>query len=168
MKGRSLSLFLILTSIISLLTSCKDEAKEFVHCEMTLVLDESFSEEESESFDLLLSNGDIVVSLIRISFEAGYGQGISDTYTAKGFAAFFLNKSGKEATLCEEGSVPYYVYTESTEDGAEISYTVSFYRSFNAYFVVTYAVAKENESELSDEILGYLRSAYFNDAPVID
>ena len=171
MKERILSLFLILTFIISLLTSCGDseiEEKEFVHCEMTLVLDDSFEAEESENFDLIISNGDIAISLIRISFEAGYGQGISDTFTAKGFAAFFLYNSGKDAELSEHGSVPYYVYSEKSENGGEVSYTVTFYRSLNAYFVVTYAVSKEDYESHSDKIFEYSSKVYFNDAPTVD
>ena len=75
MKGKLLIFFLILTFSFSILVSCSD-TEEFTHCELTLVLDKSFREEESEEYDLLLSNGEAVVSLTRISFEAGFDSGI--------------------------------------------------------------------------------------------
>lgn len=167
MKERFLCVFLILTLVAAVFVSCKDtDTKEFTHCELTLVLDEDFQTEESDDFDLLLSNGDVAVSLIRISFEAGFNQGISDTYTAKGFAAFFMTKSEKNAELLMFGDVPYYTYTETAGE-SEIFYTVTFYRSYNAYFVVAYATALENRDILSEKFLEYADNAYFNDAPQI-
>lgn len=165
MKGRILSLFLILTLIFTCLVSCSD-VREFTHCELTLVLDKSFEEEESDDFDLLLTNGDVAVSLIRITFEAGFNQGISDTYTAKGFAAFFMNKSGKSEEIYEYGDVPYYTYTETSGD-REIFYTVTFYRSFNAYFIVAYATGAKYKDGYPEQFLEYALNAYFNDAPDI-
>ena len=170
MKGRFLSLFLILTLLAASLLSCKDSVaeKEFSHCELTLVLDGSFSEERSEDFDMLVTNGDIAVSLIRISFEAGFSQGISDTYTAKNFAAFFMNKSEKSDNLLMHGDVPYYTYTESISGTEPVFYTVTFYRSHHAYFVVAYAVAEKNKSKFEAKVLQYAEAAYFNDAPIIN
>ena len=169
MKGRFLSLFLIFALSVCLLASCGDSDKkaEFTHCELTLVLDKSFEEEPSEDFDMLVSNGDVAVSLLRISFEAGFKQGISDTYTAKGFAAFFMNKSEKSDTLLMRDDVPYYTYTESVGE-REIFYTVTFYRSFDAYFMVAYAIDEKNKDELSEKILEYAEAAYFNNAPQIN
>lgn len=166
MKGKVLILFLILTFSFFALVSCSD-TKEFTHCELTLVLDKSFQEQESEEFDLLLSNGDAVISLTRISFEAGFDSGIPDTLTPKGFAAFFMNKSGKSDELLMRGELPYYTYNESV-NGSDIFYTVTFYRSYNAYFIVAYATPLQNKNELSEKFLWYAENAYFNDAPEIN
>jgi len=166
-RGRLISFILTLTLVFCFLVSCGTDPKEFTHCELTLVLDESFKEEKSESFDLFLSNGDVAISLLRISFQAGFEQGIIDTYTAKGFAAFFMHKSEKSEELLMYGDVPYYTYTE-TSSGSDIFYTVTFYRSFNAYFVVAYAANEENKEEYRDKFLEYADKAYFNDAPQIE
>ena len=66
MKGRFLSLFLILSFIFCLFISCGDNgnAGEFTHCELTLVLDEGFSEEESRlTHTFLPFFNDIAVTL---------------------------------------------------------------------------------------------------------
>lgn len=168
MKGRILSVLLIFALSLCFLASCGEGKKaEFNHCELTLVLDKGYEQEKSEDFDLLLSNGDVAVSLLRISFEAGFQQGIPDTYTAKGFAAFFMNKSEKSDTLLMRGDVPYYTYTEDVGD-REIFYTVTFYRSFDAYFMVAYATDEKNKGELSEKFLEYAEAAYFNNAPEIN
>ena len=151
---------------ITLIPSCSDK-NEFSHCELTLVLEDGFSEIESSDFDLLLSNGDVAVSVNRISFAAGFNQGISDTYTAKGFAAFFMHQSKKSDELFMYGDVPYYTYTEKGEN-KELFYTVTFYRSKNAYFTVAYATDVQNKDLWSSKFLEFAENAYFNDASEIN
>ena len=121
---------------ITLIPSCSDK-NEFSHCELTLVLEDGFSEIESSDFDLLLSNGDVAVSVNRISFAAGFNQGISDTYTEKG-------------------------------ENKELFYTVTFYRSKNAYFTVAYATDVQNKDLWSSKFLEFAENAYFNDASEIN
>ena len=167
MKRKILSLFSMLALLFSLVSCGDPDPKEFTHCELTLLLDDSFEAEESEDFDLFLSNGAVAVSLIRLSFSAAFDQGILDTYTPKGFAAFFMHKSEKSDDLYMHGEVPYYNYTENIS-GRDIYYTVTFYRSYNAYFIVAYAVDEKNKDELSAQILQYAENAYFNDGPKVN
>ena len=162
---RATFLFLILTAIALMLSACS-ESYEFTHCELTLILEEGFEEKESDNYDLLVSNGEAVVSLNRISLDTSFESGISDTYTAKGFAAFFMNKSGKSDELLMRGDVPYYTYTEKVGE-REIFYTVTFYRSYNAYFTVAYATGAEMKEDYSEKFLIFAERAYFNDAPEI-
>ena len=165
MKGRILILFLILTLCFQMLVSCSDE-KEFTYCELVLTLDDSFEEENDENSNFTLSNGEIVVDVIRISLDASLDVGISPTYTPRGFAAFFMNKSGKSDELLMRGDIPYYTYVEET-NGRELFYTVTFYRSMHAYFAVAYATAAENREAYAERFLEYADSVYFNDAPEI-
>ena len=162
MKIRITAFFLICLILISQLIGCSD-SKSFSHCELTLVLDKDFSREESEEFDLLLSNGELVLGVNRISFAAGLNQGISDTYTDKGFAAFFMHESGKSENLLMHGSIPYYTYTENGE-GSDYFYTVTFYRSKHAYFTVAYVTESDKKELWSERILKFAEAAYFNDA----
>ena len=163
MKRRIVSIFSIILLTALLFCSCKDSGGVFTHAELTLVLDGSFEEKESEDFDLLLSNGTVAVSVTRLSFVAAFNQGISDTYTAKGFGAFFMHQSGKSDEIFVEGDVPYYTYTEKTEKN-ELFYTVTFYRSKNAYFIVSYVTPAENGEEYLQAFLNFAKAAYFNDS----
>ena len=165
MKRRIASVLLILALSLGFLISCDDE-NEFTHCELTLVLDDSFAEEESEDFDLLVSNGEVAVSLIRISFDAALKEGIPDTYLPDVFARFFMIKSERGDEVKLYGDVPYYTYTEKV-NGRDLFYTVTFYRSYNAYFVVAYATPLEYKDKYSQKFLEYAALAYFNDAPLI-
>ena len=165
MKGRILILFLILTLCFQTLVSCTDE-KEFTYCEMVFTLDDGFEEESDEDFNFILNNGEIVVSVVRVSLDACLEIGISPTYTPRGFAAFFMNKSGKSDELLMRGDIPYYTYVEET-NGREVFYTVTFYRSLHAYFAVAYATEADNREEFAERFLEYADLVYFNDAPDI-
>lgn len=168
MKRRRISLFLILTLLLTLIVSCgeREEGGKFTHAELTMVLDESFSREDSSDFDLLISNGELAISVMRLSFDICEDQGISQTYTPRGFAAFFMTKSEKSDELLTYGDTPYYVYTENVS-GSELFYTVTFYRTMNAYFVITYATPVEYKADYEQKIFEYASALYFNDAPNI-
>ena len=147
------------------LVSCSRE-KEFSHCELTLVLDDSFEEKESEEYDLLLTDGEVVISITRISFVVSPSMGFPETDTSKGFAANYMHRTEGSDELLTYGDVPYYTYTEEYE-GAQFFHTYTFYRSYQAYFVVAYSVRGENGEASLDRFLEYADAAYFNDAPVI-
>ena len=166
MKRRIFFLFLIFAFTFSSLVSCTRE-KEFTHCELTMALDNSFTEEESDEYDLLLTDGEVIISVTRISFVAALESGIYDTYTAEEFARFFMYQSKKSDSLFLQQEIPYYTYTEDYK-GSEFFHMLTFYRSYSAYFIVGYSVMGEGSDGYIDKFLEYADSAYFNDAPSIN
>ena len=161
MIGRFLTL-LILMGILLGSVSCGSSPVTYSHCELSVTVDPDYEKRESEDFDLLISNGETAIGVFRISFLAALDQGISDTYTAKGFAAYCMNKTGKSDTLLMRGDVPYYTYVEHRTSG-DVYYTVSYFRSMHAYFEVAFASAESD----CDEIFDIIDGIYFNDAPEI-
>ena len=166
MIKRTVSLFLMLITVATLLVSCSDE-RDFTHCEITLTLPKDFKERESENFDLLISNGEATVGVSRITFIAGFNQGIPETYTAKQFASFFMYHSGKSKELYNYGGVPYYSYTE--ESGAKTLYCLAtFYRTRYAYIYVLYSTDASKESEWRESFLKCAATAVFDYSEVED
>ena len=130
--------------------------KSFNHCELYLNLPGDFEVTEgSESFDLVLSNGTASVAVARISFIAGYNQGIPDTLTAKAFADFFMIQSGIESTVHVRETIPYYSYKQSTGN-VEYYCLASFYRTMYAYFIVLYSVKADLEEEWRESFMSYM------------
>ena len=166
MKRRIFFLFLLVAFTLLSLVSCTRE-KEFTHCELTMVLDKSFTEEESEEYDLLLTDGEVIISVIRLSFVAALESGIYDTYTAEEFARFFMYQAGKDSDLLIRGGIPYYTYTEEY-NGSSFFHTLTFYRSYNAYFIVGYSISGDKSDSHIDRFLEYSEGVYFNDAPSIN
>ncbi len=165
MKRRIFFLFLIFAFLLCSLASCSRE-KEFTHCELTLVLDSSFEEKTSEEYDILLTDGEIAVSITRISFVIAPTMGFPETDTAKGFAANYMHRTEGSDTLLTYEGIPYYTYTEEYE-GETFFHTFTFYRSYQAYFIVSYSVRGKDGQRQLDRILEYADAAYFNDAPDI-
>ena len=165
MKRRIFFLFLVFAFLLCSLVSCTRE-KEFTHCELTLVLDSSFEEKKSEEYDLLLTDGEIAVSITRISFVIAPTMGFPETDTAKGFAANYMHRTESSDELLTYGNIPYYTYTEEY-DGETFFHTFTFYRSYQAYFIVGYSVRGNGTGSYLNKFLKYADAAYFNDAPNI-
>jgi hypothetical protein len=127
MKRFSL-VFLSLILCVSL-ASCQQEL--YGHCELSLNLSEEYKITESEGFDKTFTNGTYVVGILRISFNAGFNQGIPETLSAREFAKFWQNKLGVNYDIHNDRVTPYYTYDK---DG--YFYISGFYRSKYAYFVV--------------------------------
>lgn len=159
MRKRGFSLVSLLL-ILSLLFSCSDE-RSFNHCELYITLPEDFEDVgSSDSFDLLLSNGEVSVGIARISFTAGYNQGIPDTLTDKAFGEFFIKQSGKSLTVYTYGGVPYVSYTE-IQDGEPYYCLASFYRSLHAYFFILYSTDGALEDKWREDFLKFATGVSF-------
>ena len=131
------------------LFSCGDY---YGHCELVLPLDKEYQAVESEGFDKSYTNGVYAVGIVRISFEAGFNQGIPETMSARELARFWKTQTGKDAVIETDGTTPYYTYEL---DG--YFYLSGFYRSPYAYFVVLMSApiavsesAKQDFTEILD------------------
>lgn len=163
---RAISLILVLAALAALLVSCSDE-RDFTHCELTLTLPKDFEERKSDNFDLLVTNGEATVGILRITFNAAFNQGIPETFTAKQFASFFMYNSKKEAELYTFDGVPYYSYIESS-GSKSLFCLATFYRTQYAYIYVLYSTEKSKESEWRENFLSYAVSASFDYSTVED
>ena len=158
MVKKILTVFLII-SLAFTVVSC-DKEKVFGHAELTIALTDDFSEIEAESFDAAYSNGESVVGIYRISFAAGFNQGIPDFLTAREFASFYMKASGRNVEIKEAHNVPYYEYTEEQE-GLMNSYLASFFRSKYAYFVILFATSEALYRDLAAEFLDFADTVIF-------
>ena len=151
---------------ISLTLSCVSCAERKVRCsyaELALDLPRSFEPYLAEdTFDAAFYDGVTMVGMLRVSFVAGYDNGIPDTLSPEGFARYYMNKTGKEADIDFVGEVPYFIYY-NTEGGTTYFYLATFYRTLYAYFAVTYITEASNEYRNTDSYLEYASSAYMLD-----
>ena len=160
MIKRVLSLILALMTVTALLVSCSDYSS-FTHCEITFTLPNDFEVRESENFDLLISNGEATVAVSRVTFSAGFNQGIPETYTAKQFASFFMYNTKTEAEIYTFDGVPYYSYID--ESGTRALFCLAtFYRTRYAYIYVLYSTDASKENEWREKFLSYATSVSFD------
>lgn len=148
-----LALFLLIPLSLSLF-SCGSE--DFSHCELHLPLTESYKRTESEGFDAVFTDGVYTVGILRISFDAGFNQGIPETMNAREFALLWQRNSGEDFPVHKDFLTPYYSYFK---DG--YFYTRGFYRSKYAYFTVLISAPEALYPEVQNGFLEILDGAIF-------
>lgn len=151
---------LILLSLLFSLFSCGSE--DFSYGELVITLPGGFSEEESDSYDLVMSDGDVRVSVLRISLYAAASQGIPDNLSPRKFAEYVYSERDGEGGVFDYGDIPYF--TEYAETGSQRLYTLyTFYRSKNAYFTVLFTSPRSEESDLRERFFEYADTVMFTD-----
>ena len=151
---------IILAVILSLsLSSCTDESPVFSHCELTIDLSDSFYEIENENFDVTYTDGESVVAILRISFEAAVNSGFSNLLNTREFGEYWLERCKRNADIVD-GNTVWCEYYE-VQGAYEQYYLEAFYRSKYAYFVVLFATAAENRDENIEKYLEYADSVNF-------
>lgn len=148
---RILTVFLLIISTL-LLTSC---GEDFSHCELSLPLSSDYRRVDGgKGFDAVFTNGEAIAGMIRISFIAGFNQGIQETMSSYEFAEFWKNKIGRDAKVMTDIKTPYYTYRE---DG--YFYLCGFYRTPDAYFVVLLSCGSEFEDGYTENFKEILDGA---------
>ena len=157
MLKRFFPLLLVFALLLSLF-SCGEEY--YGHAELRISLPRDFKSFEAENFDSSYTDGECIVGIYRISFEAGFNQGIPDFLTAREFALFYMQATKRESQIKDYGTVPYYEY-EEVQDGLTNVYTATFFRSKYAYFILLFATPVTLHEEKLPEILSYTDTVIF-------
>ena len=165
-KRRLLSLVALLLAFS--LTACGTKGPTHYYCELVIPLSEDYVQSDSEEFDVVYTNGECALGILRISFQAAIAEGITDTLSAKSFGLYYANlMCGRDVEMQKHSGVDYCSYYDG-EGALEHYYLEAFYRSDNAYFVLLFATLKGNEDAYKDKILDIMSGVYFTDKPIIE
>lgn len=159
MLKRILSLILTVGLLIPSLISC-DDTREFSHSELVISLPSGFYKEDSSEYDLVLTDGESSVGIMRISLSAAFESGIPDTLSPLDFAEYMLKKSGIDGAVYSYGDVPYYTVTVNG-GGGEYYSLYTFYRSKYAYFAIVFSCPKRLEDEWREKFFSYADTVAF-------
>lgn len=178
-------IFSLLTAIILFLSliGCSD-ISEFRHCEMILRLPRDFSPvEEGEPFviidgsgkeisfttsneksvDMALCDGDCAVTLVRISTEAAGASGIFPALSQLEFANFYIKRILLLDAECQLISdIPYCTYEKRT-DGVDFTFLLAFFRTPNAYFVLSFITTTDRFDAMMPSLTEYVLSVKFGE-----
>lgn len=155
---KRISLSLLSAILILALVSCA--ALEYGHAELRISLPDSVRALDAEGFDSAYSDSDFVVGINRISFAAGFNQGIPDYLTAEEFATFYMKQSERDAVVNRRGDFAFYEYVDLS-GGVSTFYLASFHRSKYAYFLVLFACDEAKRDALTLDFLSYADSVIF-------
>ena len=151
MRRYCLLFFAVLLAVF--LVSCDTG---YTYCEISLPLGAEYEDIDYEGFDASFSNGEAVACILRISFEAGFKQGIPETMNSRQFANFWRNRVGRNEEIYLDRATPYYTYNQEG-----YFYVNGFYRSQYAYFVVLFACPEESSDVYLKDFLDILDGAVF-------
>lgn len=161
MVKKIISVLLLLTLLCSVF-SCKEEELKIRVGELVLTFPEGFSEKTPpKSSNKLLSNGEMTVTVTRVSFYDAEAQGIPSAYGAEDFAQYMLNESGREGDVYFYGDMPYYSYYYTDESGAELFCMATFYKTPYAFFTVLFATYRQKEHSARELIFDISDTAVF-------
>ena len=146
-------------SVLLTIASC-DKNDFFGHAELRIALDSDFREFKSDNFDAAYTDGTAVVGIYRISYNAGFNQGIPDFLTPAQFAAFYMERAEIESEVKDYRGTAYYEYTR-LDGELKNSYIASFYRSKYAYFIVLFATPEKLYPDIAGELLSYTETVIF-------
>ena len=159
---RVLSLFIIIAVLLSL-ASC--DSGKFEHCEIGLRLGEDFFEYDSDGrFDMSLTDGRVIVGILRFSFEACLKDDIPISMSDYTFAKYYRARATEIEDVSEVelyGYLPYFTYTLEGVDESVHRYIATFYTTPNAYFLVMYITPAEDAAENASHIADIIESVYF-------
>lgn len=159
---RIITALLVAVTLFTLF-SCTEEKVRCSYAELAIDLPKSFEPYDQEGiFDAAFYDGETMVGMVRISFVAGYDNGIPDTLSPERFAQYYMSNIGRTGNVDRRGDVPYFVYY-NTDNSTTYFYLATFYRTLYAYFAVTYITEAKNEYKNTEKYLEYATSAYMLD-----
>ena len=164
MIKRTLSCALIICVMLSLF-SCgdSDDIREggvvLEHCELRLPLPDGYYGIESDIYDKVYTNGEYMIALTRMSFDACANEGIPSIMSESEFAEFYLKKCEREANVNTDPIV-YADYFDSNGSD-EHYYMETFYRSPYAYFIILFASDVSRAEDASEDFFGFAKQVYF-------
>lgn len=154
-----ISALLLLLAMLVCTVGCA-KTREHIHCELGISLPREYEKVDIEQYDLAMSNGEAIVGLMRLSFEAALGEGIYSTHSPYAFAELYTVILGMEDTTVEEhGDVPYFTYTRQSS-GGDYFYMATFYRTHYAYFIITFICPLELEGGYRVNFLSYTEQVF--------
>ena len=155
--------FAILLCLAICLSVCSCSMRNIEFCELRFSLPRSFSEVDGgDSFDVALSDGEVFVGVLRISFDAAVESGIPATMTPFKLAEYYMSlteKGDKATPVTEHGDVPYYCYVEEN-GGIQYLYMPTFYFSYYAYFIITFITPTSTDEDIVARLLSYTESVH--------
>ena len=150
-------LTLMLMALVVLYFALSGEVAGFG--ELVLGLSPDFEKyEAADTYDAAYTDGEVIVGVLRLSYDACAAEGIPTTMPPRAFAEYYRTLALSGITAGETRSVGdavYYTYTATSSLGVSFTYMPTFYFSPYAYFVVTYIVPTERFPAREAELLSY-------------
>lgn len=153
----SLGLILSLMLIMSCLTGCTPNPKNFSTPKVTVTLDDSFEQYSSDTFELYVKSDDVGFSAREETAQelelAGY-----EIISLQDYANEILSLNGSQGIKLNQRDDYYYFITSQTANGAKYTYTHCMFEGDNSFWVCQFVYKSKDHKRLSEDVLGWADS----------
>lgn len=127
---------------------------------ITMTLTGEFEQLDFEEYTVCYGSSDVAVFVIRDDFELMPG---GSALSLNQYAHLVMNSTGVSSEVKTSGDLTYFGYEGSDDGSGEVFYYYTFaYKSSNAYWVVQYAMDKNQAEDYREQVFAWAESVKFN------
>lgn len=130
------------------------QEKDFTAGEMTITLDESFSQQNVFGYSAVYASEDIVVF---VSKDTNVLHGT----TEEGYAKSLIRNNGLDCELEKDGEHYRFIYNAAEPSGNEYTYYTYVYENNGAFWFIQFSVLKNDAKKFADDISDFAKSVSF-------
>jgi hypothetical protein len=136
------------------------EPKDFSYDKMSITLTEEFEKTDMEGFTVAYGSKDVAVFAIKESFSLQEDVG---SLTLKEYANIVIEKNNRDATVKEKDGLTCFEFDYLNPETKEAyRYFAYVYKSEDAFWLVQFAVLKENSDTYEEKIGEWAKSVEFS------
>ena len=150
-------LILVLIGMLTALSGCSSDPKNFTCGDLTITLTEGFKEETHSGFDAYYSSDNVLFSAIEETEEelqyAGY-----EITNLKGYCLEIMNQNNvAQSELTERGN--YYYFTQTAvKSGAKYTYVHCMFEGHNSYWICEFVCKTKDYDKYEEKIFKWADS----------
>lgn len=154
---KPLGLCLIFVLLISTLTGCTPNPKNFSTTKITITLDDTFEQYKSDSFELYIKSEDVGFSAREETSQelelAGY-----EIISLVDYANEILALNGSKDIKLQQRDDYYYFVTTQTSNGAKYSYIHCMFEGDNSFWVCQFVFKSKDHKRLAEDVFTWADS----------
>lgn len=147
----SILLCMITILLLTSLTGCAPNPKNFSTSKITITLDETFTKHTSNSYEIYASSDDVAFTATEETEQelqlAGY-----ELITLADYADEILSLNGDEGIKLTQRDDYYYFITSETVKGAKYTYIHCMYEGHDSFWVCQFACKSKDYKRLKDDL----------------
>lgn len=153
----SVCICLMLLLMMSTLTGCSPNPKNFSTTKITITLDDSFEQYKSDNFELYIKSEDVGFSAKEETEQelelAGY-----EILSLVDYANEILELNGSKDIKLIQRDDYYYFVTTQTANGAKYSYIHCMFEGDNSFWVCQFVFKSKDHKRLAEDVFNWADS----------
>ena len=156
-KRKILAVFFMIIFIVSTLTGCSKDPKNFSYGALTVTLDKTFKESKNSSFDLYVTSDNVIFSVVEESEENLEFSGYTIS-NLKGYCEEILLLNEVSENELKQRNNYYYFVNKKTISGASYTYVHCMFSGAGSYWICEFVCKSKNYDNYKKRIFKWADS----------